>query len=49
MSKKTFFSVEYDFHASPQLLYQYLSTPLVCQNGLPTTSIQEVKTSFYLG
>jgi uncharacterized protein YndB with AHSA1/START domain len=27
MSKKTFFSVEYDFHASPQLLYQYLSTP----------------------
>jgi uncharacterized protein YndB with AHSA1/START domain len=27
MSKKTFFSVEYDFHASPQLLFQYLSTP----------------------
>ena len=27
MSKKNFFSVEYDFHASPQLLYQYLSTP----------------------
>jgi uncharacterized protein YndB with AHSA1/START domain len=27
MSKKTFFSVEYDFQASPQLLYQYLSTP----------------------
>ena len=27
MSKKIFFSVEYDFQASPQLLYQYLSTP----------------------
>ena len=27
MSKKTFFSVEYDFHASPQLLFQYLYTP----------------------
>lgn len=27
MSKKTFFSLEYDFQASPQLLYQYLSTP----------------------
>ena len=27
MSKKIFFSVEYDFHSSPQLLYQYLSTP----------------------
>ena len=27
MSKKTFFSVEYDFQSSPQLLYQYLSTP----------------------
>jgi uncharacterized protein YndB with AHSA1/START domain len=27
MSKKTFFSVEYDFHASSQLLFQYLSTP----------------------
>ena len=27
MSKKTFFSIEYDFQASPQLLYQYLSTP----------------------
>tara|TARA_A100001011_G_scaffold191530_1_gene200201 strand:+ start:52 stop:444 length:393 start_codon:yes stop_codon:yes gene_type:complete len=27
MSKKTFFSIEYDFHASPQLLFQYLSTP----------------------
>ena len=27
MSKKTFFSVEYDFQASPQLLFQYLSTP----------------------
>ena len=27
MSKKTFCSVEYDFHASPQLLFQYLSTP----------------------
>ena len=24
---KTFFTIEYDFHASPQLLYQYLSTP----------------------
>ena len=27
MSKKTFFSLEYDFQASPQLLFQYLSTP----------------------
>ena len=27
MSKKTFFSIEYDFHPSPQLLFQYLSTP----------------------
>ena len=27
MIKKTFFSVEYDFQSSPQLLYQYLSTP----------------------
>ena len=27
MSSKTFFSIEFDFHASPQLLYQYLSTP----------------------
>jgi uncharacterized protein YndB with AHSA1/START domain len=27
MSKKIFFSIEYDFQASPQLLYQYLSTP----------------------
>ena len=27
MDVKTLFSVEFDFHASPQLLYQYLSTP----------------------
>jgi uncharacterized protein YndB with AHSA1/START domain len=27
MSDKKSFSIEYDFHASPQLLYQYLSTP----------------------
>ena len=27
MSVKKIFSIEYDFHASPQLLYQYLSTP----------------------
>ena len=27
MSSKIFFSIEYDFHASPQLLFQYLSTP----------------------
>ena len=27
MSKKIFFSLEYDFQASPQLLFQYLSTP----------------------
>ena len=27
MDAKTLFSVEFDFHASPQLLYQYLSTP----------------------
>ena len=27
MRSKTFFSIEFDFHASPQLLYQYLSTP----------------------
>ena len=27
MIKKTFFTIEYDFQASPQLLYQYLSTP----------------------
>lgn len=27
MNHKIPFSIEYDFHASPQLLYQYLSTP----------------------
>jgi uncharacterized protein YndB with AHSA1/START domain len=27
MSHKKSFSIEYDFHASPQLLFQYLSTP----------------------
>tara|TARA_S200000501_G_scaffold250318_1_gene234505 strand:- start:626 stop:1018 length:393 start_codon:yes stop_codon:yes gene_type:complete len=27
MSIKKIFSIEYDFHASPQLLFQYLSTP----------------------
>ena len=27
MSTKKNFSIEYDFHASPQLLFQYLSTP----------------------
>ena len=27
MSIKESFSIEYDFHASPQLLFQYLSTP----------------------
>ncbi|MGC6422346.1 MAG: START-like domain-containing protein [Flavobacteriaceae bacterium] len=27
MEQKTLFSVEFDFHASPQLLFQYLSTP----------------------
>ena len=27
MSQKQQYSTEYDFHASPQLLYQYLSTP----------------------
>lgn len=27
MSQKKSFTVEFDFHASPQLLYQYLSTP----------------------
>ncbi|MDA0794491.1 MAG: START-like domain-containing protein [Bacteroidetes bacterium] len=27
MSIKKSFTIEYDFHASPQLLYQYLSTP----------------------
>tara|TARA_B100000886_G_scaffold270091_1_gene194109 strand:- start:836 stop:1228 length:393 start_codon:yes stop_codon:yes gene_type:complete len=27
MSVKKIFSIEYDFHASPQLLFQYLSTP----------------------
>ncbi|MBT6161126.1 MAG: SRPBCC domain-containing protein [Flavobacteriaceae bacterium] len=27
MSQKQQYSIEYDFHASPQLLYQYLSTP----------------------
>jgi len=27
MSQKQSFTVEFDFHASPQLLYQYLSTP----------------------
>ena len=27
MNKKIFFSIEYNIHASPQLLYQYLSTP----------------------
>ena len=27
MNQKKAFSVEFDFHASPQLLFQYLSTP----------------------
>lgn len=27
MNNKKIFSIEYDFHASPQLLFQYLSTP----------------------
>jgi uncharacterized protein YndB with AHSA1/START domain len=27
MSEKIPYSIEYDFHSSPQLLYQYLSTP----------------------
>jgi uncharacterized protein YndB with AHSA1/START domain len=27
MSTKKQYSIEYDFHASPQLLFQYLSTP----------------------
>tara|TARA_B100001250_G_C19789004_1_gene785547 strand:+ start:167 stop:559 length:393 start_codon:yes stop_codon:yes gene_type:complete len=27
MSKKIPFSIEYDIHSSPQLLFQYLSTP----------------------
>ena len=27
MSKKIFYSLEFDFQASPQLLFQYLSTP----------------------
>lgn len=27
MNNKEIFSIEYDFHASPQLLFQYLSTP----------------------
>jgi|TARA_B110000285_G_scaffold47856_1_gene54074 uncharacterized protein YndB with AHSA1/START domain len=27
MSDKKSYSIEYDFHASPQLLFQYLSTP----------------------
>ena len=27
MSKKIFYSFEFDFQASPQLLFQYLSTP----------------------
>ena len=27
MSKKKSFSLEYDFHASRQMLFQYLSTP----------------------
>ena len=27
MSKKESFSLEYDFHASRQMLFQYLSTP----------------------
>ena len=27
MSTKKQFTIEYDFHASPQLLFQYLSTP----------------------
>ena len=27
MRTKKSFSIEYDFHASPQLLFQYLSTP----------------------
>ena len=27
MSTKKSFTIEYDFHASPQLLFQYLSTP----------------------
>jgi len=27
MSEKKSYSIEYDFHSSPQLLFQYLSTP----------------------
>ena len=27
MSNKKSYSIEYDFHSSPQLLFQYLSTP----------------------
>ena len=27
MSDKKSYSIEYDFHSSPQLLFQYLSTP----------------------
>ena len=27
MSKKKIFSLEFNFHCSPQLLFQYLSTP----------------------
>lgn len=27
MTSKTLFTIEYDFQASPQLLFQYLSTP----------------------
>jgi uncharacterized protein YndB with AHSA1/START domain len=27
MNQKKTFSIEFDFHASPQLLFQYLSTP----------------------
>ena len=49
MSKKTFFSVEYDFHASPQLLYQYLSTPSGLSEWFADNVNSRVKTSFLFG
>lgn len=27
MNQKILFSIEFDFHASPQMIYQYISTP----------------------
>ena len=46
---KNFFSVEYDFQASPQLLFQYLSTPSGLSEWFADNVNLEVKTSYLFG